>query len=497
MKNSDAPLAHLRGPLSNVPDPLRLPPPPAKPFDVLITPPGSKSLTNRALLLAALAEGESTLHGPLTEADDAERMIAALTKLGATITPEQSGSALRVRGVGGRWKPQGGQSDLTLNLNNAGTATRFLAAAALLYKDKDGLVIDGNARMRQRPIGDLTELLTALGATCEWPPVNGATRAPGCPPVRITPPKDLASLRSTIDVGTTSSSQFISALLLTAAFLPNGLTLRFTGTPTSVSYIEMTVALMRKLGVRVEGMPVSSGTGSGGAPVHVHPLPHAKLPAFVYRVEPDASGATYFWAAAALTPGARVRIDGLAPRDSLQGDAAFAHLLEQMGASVQITPAPSPSTTVTGGGTLRPIDADLSLMPDAAMTLAVLCCFATPTPNNPTAVSTLRGLRTLRVKETDRLAALQTELSKLGARIEIVAEGNDESLVIAPPSPSPSFATPSGHDTPVAFNTYDDHRMAMALALVALRRSNVIINDPACVRKTYPAFWNDWATLYT
>lgn len=441
--------------------------------EVTIRPPGSKSLTNRALLLAALAEGTCTLTGALVEADDAQVMIRALRQLGAEIeiTPElhdgePSGNAtLRVRGVGGRWKLAKRES-VTLNLNNAGTATRFLTAAAILQPpDAGGIVIDGNERMRQRPIG---ELVDAINALTERGPRVGYVGAEGFPPVMV-PVMAIDWISGMGQAfGRTSSSQFISALLLVAPFLPSGLEIAFVEPPTSKSYIEMTLSMLRSLGVDVRGDIAAGVRVAGGG-----------LAGFTLAIEPDASGATYFVAAQRLIAGTRITLPGLEVRTSAQGDAAFASVISAFGPS---------------GG--RACELDLTLMPDAAMTAAVLACFADGT-------STLHGLRTLRVKETDRIAAMVTELGKVGVVVEPFAYVDphgqkDEGIRITPPmlADGGRGVDCSRGAAEVVFYTYDDHRMAMSLALIGLRRPNVIIDDPACVRKTYPTFWRDLARLY-
>ena len=450
--------ARLTMPLDALPDPLPLPPPGAYGSGgVEIRPPGSKSITNRALLLAGLVDGETVLRRPLVEADDARRMVAALGLLGAEV--REDGDALRVRGVGGRWRVDG---PARLDLNNAGTATRFLAAAAML--SPHAVTIDGNARMRQRPIGELAALLEALGARV------GYEGAAGYPPVAITAP-DAVDAGATVDVGRTQSSQFVSALLLCAPWLPGGLRVRYTDEPTSASYIRMTLGLLRSLGVRVDA-------SDDLREIVIHPGP---LDGFTLDVEPDASGATYWWGAGALAGGRRVRVPGLGD-GSLQGDAGFPALLERMGATVERN---GDGTAVSVQSPLRAIDADMADMPDAAMTLAVVAAFAEGT-------TTLRGVRTLRVKECDRITATRVELAKIGVVVEETVGGDDDVMTVTPPAGGVDC---SGGVERVAFDTYDDHRMAMALSLVALRRPNVVINEPACVAKTYPSYWADFARL--
>lgn len=464
----------LRTPLGSLPDPLPIPVVPRRigraQTDASIRPPGSKSLTNRALLLAALAEGESELGHPLLAADDAERMLAALRQLGATVE-HGDGATLRVRGVGGRWRvpPEG----VTLFLNNAGTATRFLSAAALLATGP--VTIDGNERMRQRPIGELVAALRELGATVE------ELGEPGCPPLKITPPAGNKPAVSEIVFEPTQSSQFISAVLLAAPFFPGGLTVRLVGTITSSAYVRMTVDLLDRLGAAVR-------TTEDLRLIRVNEGMHG----FRYSVEPDASGATYFWAAAALLPGSIVRVEGLGEA-SFQGDADFPEMLERMGAQASIiegdgqgTPGAIGAVAVEGPDRLGPLLCDMADMPDAAVTLAVCCAFA----RGP---SIIRGVRTLRVKETDRIAALQTELAKVGVSVEADVHGDPDVMTITPPEDGIDC---SSNAPPVAFDTYDDHRMAMALSLIGLRRPGVVINDPGCVAKTYPGFFADLAKLY-
>lgn len=480
-------IAALRLPLADLPDPLPIPTI-ARPFDAAVRPPGSKSITNRALLLAALAEGTSTLRGALTDADDAQVMIAALRRLGATIEAHPQ-DTLQITGVAGRWKLAPGE-EARLDLHNAGTATRFLAAAALLAPPGASVIIDGDARMRQRPI---EELGRALDTLTDPVPCVEYLGTEGYPPVRIRPDRMEWASGMAQTFGRTQSSQFISALLLIAPFMPYGIEITFsTSDITSRSYIDMTIGLLRKVGVTVDAGPRgaiavrsihrTSGKADG----------RTALPAFTLDIEPDASGATYFEAAAAIIPGSRMLIDGLdlGPRGSLQGDTRFIRIIDEAGATV----SRGRGLIITGADRLRPLDVDLADMPDTAMTAAVLACFAQPPTSgeNAAATSTLRGLRTLRVKETDRLAALHTELGKLGAHVEILSDRGDESLRITPPPPARVDASPRH----LTFATYNDHRMAMALALIGLRLPGVVIENPACVAKTYPRFWHDLSRLY-
>ncbi len=444
------------------------------PFAARVRPPGSKSLTNRALLLAGLAEGESTLRHALTEADDAQRMIAALGALGAKVELSDDGEIVRITGVGGRWKP-GDESEVRLDLGNAGTATRFLAAASVLSPVP--VVIDGNARMRERPIGELAEALLALGARIE------SLAEPGYPPIRVMPMEGEPGRE--LRFGKTRSSQFLSAVLLTAPWFPGGLTLRLDAEPTSRPYLEMTIALLIEVGacvrstedLRVVRVSASESRRAAGG---------LGVDAFDLTIEPDASGATYFWAAAAMAPGATCRVLGVGAR-SLQGDSDFGDVLSRMGARVSYSADGSPEEWIEVGGAPRigPVMADMAAMPDAAMTLASVCAFAEGT-------SIIRGLRTLRDKETDRIAAMQAELAKVGVEVTASTLGDGDTITITPPKGGIDCSTSAPR---VEFDTYDDHRMAMSLALIGLRRPNTFVRDPGCVRKTYPGFWRELGAL--
>jgi 3-phosphoshikimate 1-carboxyvinyltransferase len=437
-----------------------------------VRPPGSKSLTNRAVLLAALASGESTLVSPLLDADDAAQMLRAVEKLGAHVSI--LGDRLTIRGVGGSWKPAAADREVSLHLNNAGTAVRFLAGAAILSPVP--VIIDGNERMRRRPIGELVAMLRAIGCGAEC-----LGEAPDCPPVRISPLPSTAAAAATVTVGATLSSQFVSALALAAPFLPRGLTILYAEPPTSESYVQMTLGLLSRLGV-------TTRTSSDGRVLRVSGLEeHGCLAGFRYEVEPDASGATYFWAAGALAEpsGLRCRVRGL-DEHSLQGDAAFPELLRRMGAEVTTGSDASSAFIETSGATrLEPVLADMSDMPDAAMSLASVACFASGT-------SVIRGLKTLRVKETDRIAAMQTELGKIGVRVATDVSGDPDAITITPP---PGGVDCSDAAARVEFDTYDDHRMAMSLSLIGLRRPNTFVRHPACVAKTYPGYWREFERL--
>lgn len=410
------------------------------PFSASITPPGSKSLTNRALVLAALAAGTSRIDNILL-ADDTRVMVEGLHALGFTV--EAEGTSATVQGSGGSVPA----TSADLYCGNSGTTIRFLTALCALGSGNYRL--DGDARMRQRPIAPLVDMLAPLGARIEY------AAAEGYPPVTVH--------ASSLDGGqaefsSRESSQFLSAALMAAPCARGPVTITLAGPPTSRPYIQMTIDLMARFGV---------GVGAED-PTVLTTQPSVYTPAD-YTVEPDASAATYFLAAAAVSAGSRVTIPGLG-KSSLQGDAAFAEILGQMGALVDQS---GNSTTVTGAE-LRGIDVDMADMPDAAMTLAVTALFASGT-------TAIHGLHTLPLKETDRLAALEAELTKLGAQVVTTPD----SLQITPPEAV----------TPAEIETYGDHRMAMSFAVAATRVAGITIRDPDCVAKTYPGFWDDLEAL--
>lgn len=430
-----------------------LPISPAKPFDLTLAPPGSKSLTNRALLLAALAEGTTRLTGVLF-ADDTRRMLEALQQLGFTLNISEANHTVEVHGQGGVIPAKHAE----LNLGNAGTAMRFLTAALCLG---DGTyTLDGIERMRERPIGELVQPLRELGAEIEY------LGEQGYPPLKITGTGAFDG--GFVTLTPTLSSQFISALLMTGPLSERGVTISFDGEITSLPYIKMSLKLMEHFGAE---------SAWGGAKNNAVRVTKGAYRARPYTVEPDASNASYFLAAAAVVPGSTCTISNLGS-ESVQGDAEFCDILGLMGCEVtqRLT-----STTVAApkSGRLTGIDVRLHRMPDMAQTLAVVALFA----DGPT---TIRKVGNLRVKETDRLAALETELTKLGATVDI----KGDRIRIYPPEGNTL--------TPAAVDTYDDHRMAMAFAIAGLAtpQGTVTINDPGCVNKTYPAFWDDLQKLH-
>jgi len=424
--------------------------------------PGSKSLTNRAVLLAALAEGETTLANVLFS-DDTRRMLEALEALGFSLSVDEARSRVVVRGEGGRMP----RASATLFLGNAGTAMRFLTAACCLG---DGpYVLDGVERMRQRPIGQLVEALRQLGARIEY------LKAEGYPPLRV---HGGGLEGGEVRFPRAVSSQYVSALLQIGPYLPGGLRFHSETPLTSWPYVDMTVRLMSQFGAEFDEYDDAAASTIVVSDTH-------RYAGGRYTVEPDASSAGYFLAAAALMPGAQCRIDGLGFR-CVQGDWLFSKaVLDRMGADVEAEDA---SVQVRGTSALRGIDRDLSDMPDMAQTLAVVALFAQ-------GETTIRGIANLRVKETDRIEALRCELTRLGAQVTVHA--NDDMTITLPADGV--LRHPDGTaisvDHPVVIETYDDHRMAMSFALAGLRQAGIVIGEPGCVNKTFPDYFKELAKL--
>lgn len=398
--------------------------------------PGSKSLSNRILLLSMLAEGQTEIQN-LLDSDDIRRMVEALETLGIEFEENRAKNRISVSGTAGIIPV----SEATLMLGNAGTAIRPLTAAMTLGHGR--FVLDGVARMRERPIIDLVKGLTQLGANLHC--LNGTD----CPPVEVIAdglPGGKTRLSGAI------SSQYLTAILLVAPYAKKDVEIEITDKLVSVPYVEMTLRLMQRFGVSVNHTNFQS--------FHI-PRQNYQSPGSIF-VEGDASSASYFLAGAAITKGT-VTVKGCGT-ESMQGDARFAEVLEKMGALVEW----GPNQVKLTGAALNGIDVDMNQMPDAAMTLAVAALFA----SGPTAI---RNIYNWRVKETERLQAVSTELRKLGAEVE---EGYDY-LVIQPPKQIKE----------VSIDTYDDHRMAMAFSLAACGNSPVTINNPGCVSKTFPDYF--------
>ncbi len=414
--------------------------------------PGSKSISNRVLLLAALASGTTVVRA-LLESDDTRVMLDALRTLGVGVARQQDSSGgdsddYEITGVGGAFPVK--QAELFLG--NAGTAFRSLTAACALSGGEYGL--RGVARMHERPIGDLVDALRLLGARIDYLGVEGF------PPLRIHP--------ATLAGGATQvrgnvSSQFLTGLMMALPLRQRTTTIDVIGELISKPYIGITLAMLRRFGIEIE----QDGWQRFSAPASAR----YQSPGEIW-VEGDASSASYFLAAGAIG-GGPVRVEGVG-RDSVQGDVCFADALALMGAQIEMGPnwieARAPAS-----GRLKAIELDCNPIPDAAMTLAVAALFADGT-------TTLRNIASWRVKETDRIAAMATELRKLGATVE---EGADFIRI-----------TPQEKLIPNAvIDTYDDHRMAMCLSLVTLGGVPVRINDPACVNKTFPTYFKIFAEI--
>ncbi len=412
------------------------------PLHATVQPPGSKSLTNRALVCAALADGTSRLTGAL-DSEDTRVMIEALRALGLEIVEDHDRELIQIRGCAGNIPA----NSADIHVANSGTTIRFLTAMVSLGHGTFRL--HGTQRMHERPIQDLLDALGQLGVAAASEAANG------CPPVVVHADGlrlSRASIRGNI------SSQFISALLMTAPYatstqdsLPFEITI--AGQLVSKPYVAMTLAVMESFGARVEH----------DDELQVFRVAQKGYRARDYQIEPDASAASYFWAAAAITGGS-VRVKGL-NQQSLQGDVRFCDCLEKMGCEVRYD---RDGITVQGKP-LRGVDVDMNAISDTVQTLSAVALFA----QGPT---TIHGVAHIRHKETDRISALVTELRKLGALVEERIDG----LRIVP---QPLHGA--------RIDTYNDHRMAMSLALVGLNIPGVIINDPECTAKTYPKFFAD------
>ncbi len=408
--------------------------------------PGSKSLSNRALLLAALAEGETELTN-LLDSEDIEHMLNALTKLGINYRLSEDKTQCVVQGNGGAFNVA---EPLELFLGNAGTAMRPLCAA--LAASNVDTVLTGEPRMEERPIGDLVDALREADAEVTY------LKNEGYPPLQI---KGKTLNGGEMSVDGSVSSQFLTALLMAAPLFSGDVTIRIKGELVSKPYIDITLDTMAKFGVTVENDNYQTFTVSADAK-YVAPGK--------FMVEGDASSASYFLAAGAIK-GGTVRVTGIG-QNCIQGDIRFADVLEAMGAKVVWN---DEYVEVTGAP-LKGVNMDMNHIPDAAMTIATTALFA----EGPT---TMTNIYNWRVKETDRLAAMATELQKLGAKVE---EGHDYIKVW--PTDSLKHAE---------IDTYNDHRIAMCFSLVALSDTPVTINDPGCTRKTFPDYFTRFKTLYS
>lgn len=413
--------------------------------DGAINLPGSKSVSNRALLLAALACGKTVLTN-LLDSDDVRHMLNALSALGINYTLSADRTRCDITGNGGPLRASGA---LELFLGNAGTAMRPLAAALCLGQNE--IVLTGEPRMKERPIGHLVDSLRQGGANIDY------LEQENYPPLRLRG----GFTGGNIEVDGSVSSQFLTALLMTAPLAPKDTIIRVKGELVSKPYIDITLNLMKTFGVEIANHHYQQFVVKGGQQYHSPGR---------YLVEGDASSASYFLAAGAIK-GGTVKVTGIG-RKSMQGDIRFADVLEKMGA------------TITWGddfiactrGELHAIDMDMNHIPDAAMTIATTALFAKGT-------TTLRNIYNWRVKETDRLFAMATELRKVGAEVE---EGHDYIRI-----------TPPAKLQHADIGTYNDHRMAMCFSLVALSDTPVTILDPKCTAKTFPDYFEQLARMST
>jgi 3-phosphoshikimate 1-carboxyvinyltransferase len=407
----------------------------AAPPDVTVDVPGSKSLTNRALILGALADGATTLTNALFS-DDTVVMVDALRRLGFTVAVDASALTMTVHGRDGEIPARGAE----VFVGGAGTVMRFLTAMTALGQGRYRL--DGIPRMRERPIGDLLDALAAWGVSASGP--NGR------PPVTVDA-RGVAGGSTRVAGG--ASSQFLSALLMVAPYARRDCEIEVVGRLVGAPYVEMTIAAMDAFGAQVDRP----------APDRFRVRAGQRYRARTYAVEPDASSAAYFYAAAAIT-GGRVTVPGLSPA-SWQGDVRFVDVLESMGCTAEWT---GDALTVRGAETLRGVDADMAAISDQVMTLAAIAPFAL----GPTRI---RGAAHIRGQESDRLSATAAELRRLG---QDVTEHEDGLTIY----PRPVRAA--------TVETYGDHRIAMAFAIMGLRAPGITIADPGCVAKTFPDFFD-------
>lgn len=406
-----------------------------------IQPPGSKSITNRALICAALADGTSNLTGVL-DSDDTQVMLDSLNRLGFGVTHDPVAGTVQISGADGSVPNRSAE----LFVGNSGTSVRFLTATLGMAGGE--YVLDGVQRMRERPIGPLVEALQNWGSDVQ------AVSANQCPPVKI---GAATGQGNAIQVKGNISSQYLSGLLMAAPQLDHDVRIEIVGKLVSVPYINMTLAVMRSFGVDV------ATEGDDDQPTAFSIAGGEKYSATDYRIEPDASAASYFFAIPAIVGGSAT-VKGL-DQNSLQGDVGFVRCLEKMGCDVKI----GDNQITVSGTAIRGIDIDMKDISDTVQTLAAVAVFV----DGP---SRVRNVAHNRVKETDRIGNLAIELRKLGIRVDEHQDG----LTIHP-----------GPLSAATFATYDDHRMAMSLALIGLRQEGVQIEDPGCVSKTYPGFFRD------
>lgn len=413
------------------------------PINAKVTPPGSKSITNRALLIAALARGQSVLRGALL-ADDTQAMIDCVRNLGARVTLSDEGTKIVVDGIGGDLSSSG----FDFFARQSGTTARFMLP--VLGLGATPLRLDAEDAMRRRPMADAIECLRSLGVEVS----EDGER--GCLPLTIRGPVKSRSEMPTVAIDGSVSSQFTSGLLLAAPSMPNGLSVVLGSEVVSRPYLEMTVDVMRAFGAVVRQPSENEFVVEPGA-----------YSSTEFVIEPDASAASYYFAAAAICGGS-IQVEGLGSQ-SIQGDLRFVDVLASMGAQVKIDES---SVTVTGAA-LHGVTVDFSQISDTAQTIAAVAVFA----DSPT---TITGIGFIRKKETNRIAAVVRELQRLG----VDARENPDGFTVIP-----------GPTEPAAIETYDDHRMAMSMALIGFARSGVSILDPDCVNKTFPTYFQSMEEL--
>lgn len=408
--------------------------------------PGSKSLSNRALLLSALASGNTTLEN-LLKSDDTERMVTALRQLNTTIELSSDWQECLIHGHGGLFETP---SETNFFLGNAGTAIRPLTSILSLIPGT--FVVDGDQYMRQRPIAHLVDALSQLGANMEY------LDKEGYPPLRIIGGEVVSG---NVNIQGDISSQYLTSLLLALPLLEGDSRINVFGEQVSRPYLDLTLDIMARFGVRADSEQYHTYLVPGGQ--------QYRSPGR-YLVEGDASSASYFFAAGAIA-GGPVRVYGIG-EDSVQGDIAFLHVIERMGAKVER----GDDWVEVRAGELSGIDLDLNHIPDAAMTVAAMALFARDR-------TTIRNIYNWRVKETDRMHAMATELRKLGAGVET----GDDYIVIDPPEKI----------LPAVIDTWGDHRIAMSFSLAALGDAPITINDPDCTAKTFPGYFEVFNSLAT
>ncbi len=401
--------------------------------------PGSKSVSNRALLLAALSSGKTRLTN-LLDSDDIRHMLNALTQLGVSFQLSENKTVCEIEGLGNRFQVEDAQE---LFLGNAGTAMRPLAAALCLGSGE--YVLTGEPRMKERPIGHLVDALKVAGADIEY------LESENYPPLKI---RGTGLKSGIVEIDGSISSQFLTAFLMSAPLADGEIQINIIGDLVSKPYIDITLHIMKQFGVNVINNDYQS---------FVIPTGQSYQSPGDFLVEGDASSASYFLAAAAIK-GGEIKVTGIG-RNSIQGDIQFADALEKMGAEIEW----GDDYVVARRGELKAVDMDFNHIPDAAMTIATTALFAEGT-------TVIRNVYNWRVKETDRLSAMATELRKVGADVE---EGEDYISI-----------TPAFKLIHAAIDTYDDHRMAMCFSLVALSDTPVTINDPKCTSKTFPDYFD-------